>query len=492
MRERSVALAWGAVAATVLLAWYVWRYGDAPGLFFHFDDYWLLGEASGVRGPLDVFRPGSNRFVLYRPLSQIGYFWVLDQLFRHDPAPYHAVQVLAHTFNAWLVWAVASRVLDSRSLGLGAALIYAAAPGHAISVYWVALFSMTGVVPWYLAGLWWWLRRDPAHGRAATTAVAFVVYLCALLAGEHGVSLPLTLFLASLLLLDESWRSALLRLAPLLLVAVVYVGLKIAYMRYGLAADYPDPIKRAVIQMNYSPAFAPLESLRLLGYYTGCAIGWAFEGSPRATRWYGLGTLMLTAIGLSAWQARSSRTARTVLFGLLMFVAALGPLLLLPEHPYTYYVGTAGAGIGIALMAAARALPRVGAAAPAAVVALVLAGELLVGEPRAKGNDDFRFMDLFQKNALRWLLGVQEAARGRPAGTVVVLPRSVLTTLVFESGGGHRLFLDPPVGVRLSADIENERRASGEVILKHPPLWLQGKAYPGRNPRWDWLRGGPS
>src|SRR6185295_18698841 len=105
---------------------------------------------------------------------------------------------------------------------------------------------------------------------------------------------------------------------------------------------------------------------------------------------------------------------RRVLFGLLLFGAALGPVLLLPSHPYSYYVGSAGAGTAIAVMAAVQAVPRSAAALAVGVVALILAGEVLVGEPRAKDNLDFRFFRDFQVAALRWLTAVDAAARSTP------------------------------------------------------------------------------
>lgn len=488
MREPAAALPWGIGAAVVLLLWYVARYGDTAGQFFHFDDFWLLGDASRVASPLDVFLPGSNAFVLYRPFSQIGYFWLLEQVFAHDPAPYHAVQLLAHALNAWLVYAVAAIVLDSRPLALGAALVYAAAPGHAIAVYWTALFSMTGVVPWYLLCLWWWLRRPAGTTR---TAVALSLYLGALLAGEHGVTLPAALLFASLLIVGEPWRRALGSVAPLLVVAAFYVAFKLWYMRWGLEAHYPDPLLRAVIQHNYEPALAPLDSLRLLGFYVGCALGWLYVASSEAPRWYGVGITMLAIMALSAVKAPSSPTARRVLFGLLLFVTALGPVLLLPAHAYTYYVGIAGAGIAIAVMAAVAALPRARAAAAAGLVAAIVAGELLVGEPAVRANEDFRFLRDFQTAALRWIAGVDAAGRKAPPGAVVVVPHSLLSELVFARAEAHRLFLDAPYDVRLTKDLAGATLAENEVALRRPPLWTRGKDYPGRRPRWDWLRGGP-
>ena len=490
MKPRGVGIA----VFAMLLSWYVARYGDCASFFFHFDDFWTFGDASRVAGMFDVFRPGAAHFVLYRPLSTVGYFWVLHSLFGYDAGAYHATQLLAHVVNAFLVYGVASLTLRSRLLGLGAAAIYAAEPGHVIAIYWNAPYTMTGTVFWYLSCLWLWIAglERVANSRSGAIeklrfAGCFVLFLGALLSSEHGVTLPLTLAVASLLLGYDPWKRALWRLAPFFVVAFIYAAAKVAYLRYGFDADFPDPLVNLVYRTQYQPTIDPIASLRMLGFYVGCASGWLYDPSAEAAKWQGLSAGLLALIALSAWWARRSDFGRRVCFGLLLFLIPLAPVLLLPAHAHSYYIGTAGAGFAIALMAAASAVPRLGNTTAVMLAALLLVGEILVGEPRVRASDDLRFFRDFQQGALAWLDGVDNLARNHPGVREVIVPANVVTELVFHQGDAHHLLLGATYDVRLSKDLTVEPLAAGQEICSQPGSWRRGTDYPGRRPQWDWL-----
>jgi hypothetical protein len=499
----------GIVVFALLLCWYVARYGDCASYFFHFDDFWVLADASRVAGVTDIFRPGGGHYLLYRPFSTVGYFWLLQRLFGYDAAPYHAAQLLAHVVNAFLVFGVGSIVLRSRLLGLGAAAIYAAEPGHTIAIYWNALFTMTGTASWYLACLWVSIGglgprpNQMAPGRAAGAGDAlrgaraierlrpvlcFVLFLGALLSSEHGVTLPASLAAASLLLGSDPWQRVLRRLAPFFLVAVVYSAAKIAYIRYGLDADITDPLVNFVFRMNYQPVVDPVETLRLVGFYTGSAIGWLHDSSPQAPSWYGVGAAMVALLAFSAWWATRSDAGRRMLFGLLLFFIPLAPVLILPGHPQSCYVGTAGAGIAIALMAATGAMPRFGTLVSVGAAAVLVTGTLRVGEPQARASEDFRFFRDFQRGALAWLDGVEEAARQNPGVQEMLLPSNAVTDLVFQHGQAHRLLLEAPYEVHTTKNLAAEPAIAGRLPVALPGSFRNHTAYPGRRPQWDWLR----
>lgn len=491
------AAAWGSGALGVLLLWYFGRYGDAPTYFFHFDDFWLIADAEAVRGPVDVFRSGRIGFVLYRPFSQVGYFSLLAYLFGHDPAPYHLVQVLAHVTNAFLVYGIAAAVLRSRPLGIAAALLYAAQPGHAIAVYWLALYSMTGTATWYLACLWVWIARgrslEPQVARETHLTrprwwAAFGLFGGALLCGEHAVSLPIALGAASLLVLGEPLRLAWRSLWPFFLLGASYAAAKVLYMSVLIDHHLPDPMVRAIVRSEYQPLLDPLASLRLLGFYVGCALGWLHDASPAAAKWYAVGIVtLLLSIPVVRW-ARRAQAGRDALFGMLLFGAALGPVLLLPRHAYPYYVGTAGAGFAIAAVAAAAAVPRRRGACVTALVVLVLAGEVWVGEPRTRADENFAFFHLFQRDALRWLDAVVRIPEEDPSVREVVFPQNGLTQTVFADGRAHRILVHATVDVRLAKNLATETPAPEKRLLPRPPLWSGGTRYPGARPAWDWLR----
>jgi hypothetical protein len=121
-------------------------------------------------------------------------------------------------------------------------------------------------------------------------------------------------------------------------------------------------------------------------------------------------------------------------------------------------------------------------------VILVLLGEILVGEPRAKKNDDFHFFREFQESALRWIVSADRAAQSAQGVTEVILPNDPVTALVFEQAEAQRLLLGRQYQVRLVADPDAVQPGPETATVKHPLLWREGTDYPGRESRWDWLR----
>ncbi|MFN8544923.1 MAG: hypothetical protein U0807_12085 [Candidatus Binatia bacterium] len=356
-------------------------------------------------------------------------------------------------------------------------------------MYWIALYSMTGTVPWYLASLWIWLGgSEPGGPGALRRAAAFAGFIGALLSSEHAITLPVALLLGSVLIRQDRWRSAATRLAPFFVVSLGYAIFKMAYMRWGLDSDFPNPVGAAVIRLNYQPVIDVTASLRLLGFYTGCALGLIFDPAADAPKWYAIAVVMLVITAAAAWSARVSIVARRILFGLLLFMTALAPILLLPGHVYTYYVGTAAAGLGIAIMAAAGALGRAGRAAAVVIVALILVVEVTWAEPRLWRDGEFAFYRNFQRLALRWIAGAELLAAANAGVTQMVVQRDVVTERVFNQGMAQRLFLGASYQVRLVDDL-SKPPLPGTLILNPLPVWTRGTNYPGRQARFDWLRG---
>src|SRR4029450_211723 len=160
--------------------------GCSPDLFFHLDDYWAIAGASTieVRSPADLltFLEPNNGFLLYRPLSMVAYFFALRKLFGFDPHHYHLAQIALVLLNQLLVFCIVQRLSRRPAVAAAAALVYALAPGHAIAACWNSLATAVLTATFYSAAILRWL--GPARRRGPTT---FVLFVLALLSGEHGV-----------------------------------------------------------------------------------------------------------------------------------------------------------------------------------------------------------------------------------------------------------------------------------------------------------------
>lgn len=497
--SRSIAHSW-IVPFLTLTAVCGLSYADATGAFFHFDDYWVLSDAARVRvdSPLDLarfFEAGRNGFALYRPLSTLVYFRGLHALFGFDPAGYHAVQILFHCLNAFLVYAIGRTVLRSVGLGLATALVYVVAPGHAIAVFWMALFTMTGTAFLYLLALTSWLCLAPRF-RAPVCLPLFVI---ALLAGEHAVTLPVSLTL-TIVLLDGRWpgRRDWLALAPFYGVAAAYLGAKVYYFAYVFPVSFPDPLQQAVARQAYALSADPVKLIEHLGRYAAFALNVGFPfvdpAQPESVvRALVLGTaVVLAAIAalVVAWPGRDvSYKVRAIAYGLVFFPVALAPVLGLVDHLYGYYVGIAGLGLALAIVSGLATLPRFGPVAVVGWVALTLVVHAAVTWRAARQQDDFHFLRAYSLSAARWLYTVERLAQDHPDMTELVVTRNPLTSTLFDDTGAHRLFFPGlQVSVRTVEEVSSVEASPGRRTMIAPYVFPPGQPWPGSGRQWDWLR----
>ncbi len=153
-----------------------------------------------------------------------------------EPQGYHVLSLGLHVLASLVAWRLASRLLRSSTLGLGAALLFALHPTHVESVAWISAVN------------------DPLHGLFALLAMdAFVKYreegskgspigsgvwlLFALLAKEQGLTLIAILFVFDLVrgwlakpgpegsqLSDDPAADLLRAYAPLLTALLIYMA----------------------------------------------------------------------------------------------------------------------------------------------------------------------------------------------------------------------------------------------------------------------------
>jgi hypothetical protein len=451
----------------------------------------VLGAARHInlRSALDVgqfFRLPGTGFLLYRPVSTTLYFYLLRLCFGYDPVAYHATQIGFHIINALLVYAIADSLFFSRGLALASALVYASAPGHAIAACWIALFTMTGTAFFYLLALWVWLRLD-SRWRVPLTFVLFVV---ALLASEHAVSLPLVLTLAAILLQPgRGWRRCVREQAAFYAIACGYVGLKLYFFHYLLSDTFPRPAVQAYVLSGYGVSLEPLSILRHLGHYVGFAIDLAYAAVESDTWALAAGVLIVAlavvatgCVAAGRWTARSLRVAA---FGLDLFIVALGPVLVLPRHMFSYYVGIAAAGMALALIGFAHAFRGARRVAPSLIVGATLAMHGFSTATVVRQSQEFQFFSNFSRSASRWLYTL--AVEAPPHGVEeVVVPLNQLTALVFGAAEAHKLFLCAPYRVTTAPAIDEVKPATGRLILRRPlPLprsdtagWLRHSCSP--------------
>lgn len=460
------------LAGSVLL---YWSYGDCLRAFFHFDDFWILGRVAEIRlrsiaDVKGVFVP-VHGFLLYRPLSTVGYFLALRALFGNDPFGYHLVQMGLQVVNAMLCAVLVGRIVRSTLAGWAVGLAYLTAPGLAIASCWPALCTVTAPTLFGLLALLCWLQQR------LVVRVIFVpaCFLLALAGSEHGVVIPLVLLVASAFLGDAPRRAGdMVLVAVLGAVSAAYVLLKLWYVREGVFADFPDPFVRAVFLSGYHVDWHPWVFFRSLGTYLFCALGplWRFTTTAEEVK---VGSGVLVVAALLATVAASLRTRdrlrqellRAASFGLSWFIVSLLPVAFVPGRTGSYYISMGAPGLLLWLVGSVTAATHVAATRVAMAFTLVLILFHALHLREIRSSEEQRFFRNFTEAAERWTRTVADVQR-LPSVTEIVVPDSWLAQLVFSQGQVARTLLCSDVRVTVTPNIEQTTASPGRVILREP------------------------
>jgi hypothetical protein len=480
--SRARRAAWAVAAALVLVGVYALVHGDCVDTFFYLDDFPIMGQASEIRSLADAPRmlvPPTS-FILYRPLGNVGYFVFLRALFGHDALGYHLAHLGFHVANAFLVYLIGVRLLRRRPAALAGAVVYATTPGLTLGACWIATWTMTGTALFYLLALLAWLGRDEAPWRRVATFACFVL---ALASSEHGLTLPLTLTAAGLLVdPPRPWRRLARELAPFYVVAAVYAGAKLFYVVFLFPRLDPDV--QTFIRWAYGVTFNPVAMLRHVGQYLGYSVSFVYPlaFAERSALVVGIAVVAIV-IGTTVLALRrpAAPRLRATAFGLVLFAIALGPVMVLRDHLFSYYVGTAAAGAALALAAVLPAGGALRALAPVIVGVAALTVALTASRPRMRATGEFGMYSGYARQAASWLYTLTQAA---PGVREFVVPHEGVPHWVFNYGRAHKLLLCADYDVVTAKDLDAVAPAPGRVVVREP-LPLPHPDDPPR--RWPWL-----
>lgn len=465
-------------AVAIIIAYYLFRFHDSLLTFFALDDYWILEAAARVgrsNEPWRLLLPGQGAFVLYRPLTQVGYFALLRLLFDHDASGYHAVQLAVHVCNALLVFGIVRRLTGSHLGALAAGLFYAAAPGHMVAIYWLAAYAMTGSTLVVLAAVYLWVRTRGGVRIVGCTLLQAV----GLLSSEHTVVIPALLAIVSVLgpARERPLRVARQIVGPTVLVAA-YMAAKVWYLAFSPALNRFS---------GYAVDGDVARWLSHLGRYTAACVNVLAVQQLSDRSWMLVGIAVVAITLASAWRTLSGDDRWQLLaVGSATLVICLLPVLPLRDHYYDYYVGTAALGMALALLGACRLITAAWAPLAASCVALLLVFDVVTGAAASRRNPVYVLVQGSAAGSAGWVRAVQRVVAG--GATDVVVPRNVLTVQVFEVGRSHELF--PPSPQRLTLrESDAPSTTPGAVTFRAtpPPVDL-GDALPGWQPRLAPLR----
>ena len=254
-----------------------------------------------------------------RLLSMTLYFRGMRAAFGLDPAPYHAAQLLLHLGAALLLFAILAGRLPAR-LAAAAAAVFVTSPALFGAVHWIS--DIADVLAGALLVLAVWLITRPSAGGSAGWS-ALVIYALALLSKEIAVGAAPVL---AILQWRQGDRTARLRAALCLAVAAL-AGIA-ASGAWQTAAGEPYHLSPGATLANL-PAFVSASILGGTAWAFASDVIWSREPLVQVAGW-----ALFAAWVLALIRARSG----AAWLGFLWFVGLLGPVLLLGQHVYLYYL----------------------------------------------------------------------------------------------------------------------------------------------------------
>jgi tetratricopeptide (TPR) repeat protein len=366
----------------------------------------------------------------YYPLVHTT-FWIEHRLVGLAPQLYHLDNVLLHAANAVLLWRLLLMVGVPGAWLVAA--VFALHPVQVESVAWVTERKNLLSALFYLASGYAYLRtagraRDDGPGRA-NQALAWLLYLCALLSKSVTASLPAALALVLWWRHGRLSRRDLATLAPMLVVGAAF-GMFTAWLE-----------REHVMAQGPEWAFSAIERCLIAGralWFYAAKLVWPDPISfiyPRweidAGAWWQLAYPLAAAgvvIALATWRRRLGTGP---LVGVLFYAGTLFPALgFVNVYPMRYsfvanhfqYLACIGL-IALLVAGASRLADRLGltprtAGILAAGPLLVLAG-LSWRTTLAYADIEALWRDTLEKNQGAWMahnnLGLVLDARGRHA-----------------------------------------------------------------------------
>lgn len=222
----------GSIPGFLIVLFALLAYLPALEAGFIWDDDWYITGNPLLRdfaGLARIWIPGQT--VQYYP-AVFTTFWIEHALWGLDPAGYHAVNVLLHALNAWLLWQLLQK-LAVPGAWLGAVL-FALHPVHVESVAWIAERKNVLSGMFYLLAAVAWLRfqaRDEASGSAQSSpasrtwswyGLTLGLFVAALLSKSVTCSLPAALILVMLWQRKPVVARTFALLAPMFLVGLAF------------------------------------------------------------------------------------------------------------------------------------------------------------------------------------------------------------------------------------------------------------------------------
>lgn len=431
-------------------AFLVWLFHDGLNCWFFQDDFAWLGLIRQVRNTHDLlrvlFEPAAQGTI--RPWSERGFFLLFETLFGLDDLPFRLMAFATMIANLLLLTWIVRRLTNSRLAGLIAAVCWAANAALTTLMAWSSAYNEAMCACFLLSALALLIRYDET-GKASYWRAQLAVFVLGFGVLEINVIYPALAAAYALFVAHVERRRRLLRSCiPLFAISIVYFAIHQYFAPLPKTGPYVVHIDGRIFR-----------ALALYGKWSLLPANWQGFGHSRSLGklilWAGI--IWIGAILLLEWRKRRT----TILFFACWYLAALVPVLPLPEHHIDYYIAIPTLGLamlfGFGFTCAVR---EYGALRWLGLVPLVL---FLIGMiPVSRSATHWWLTSSQTVRAL--VLGVEAAHETHPSKTILLdqIPLSVYSDSIAQDAfyplGISNVYLTPGSPVKTGPDIADPEK----------------------------------
>jgi tetratricopeptide (TPR) repeat protein len=255
------------IFSALLLAVFL-AYGNSIKGQFIWDDKPLISENPLLRDPIfwgkaftaELYE--GSRANYYRPLLTIS-FIVNSLILGLGPSGYHLINILLHFFVGYLLYLLLEKITGSLSVSFVASLIFLIHPIHAQAVTYISGRADPLAAIFLLLSVFFYIDAEMGRGKYG---ISLLCFMCALLAKETSVMLPVVL-LGLDLLQGAQKKIKIKKELPFLLIAGLYCVLRFGLLNFSQGNPFFAKKGFALLQVGFIERF--ILFLKTLAIYIG-------------------------------------------------------------------------------------------------------------------------------------------------------------------------------------------------------------------------------
>lgn len=296
---------------------------------------------------INFFIPRSD-VIYYRPVSLQLFYFIFHKIFGLNIIYYHLFQVFFHALNGIFVFLIAEKLFRNRKISFLASLLFVVSWTHFYELTWVAsTFNSVGLMFILLYILSYF------NEKLKKFFIPEIFLVMALLSVETAVCAPLLLVLLSIFISKKINIKSFRRLIPHFAIIFVYLLVRFVIAKVPATDSYsiglsPLMMKNMVIFFLWLINFPEVISVHLTFRDFPLVSDWFAEKFPIYSIFISE-TLVFFVLFLIFVLIKNKKSLfnKTTLFGVLWFLIAISPIIVIPKRVYPYYPFVAQIGFWI-------------------------------------------------------------------------------------------------------------------------------------------------